>query len=93
MYERLLIRSPHTAVLPFETLALLAKNGTGGIDPEKAKDLIKIFRPERDGSLGKLEFIKSIDQVSTVNLWAKHLIATRVLATRRLVPNPQAQHT
>ena len=58
-----MIRTPHARVLPFETLALLAKNEDGGIDSDRAKELIKIFRPERDGSLGKLEFVKSIDQV------------------------------
>ena len=88
-----MIRTPHSDVLPFETLALLAKNGTGGIDPDRAKELIKIFRPERDGSLGKLEFIKSIDQVSKGALLEMYLVATGVLATRKLVPNPFAQRT
>ena len=58
-----MLRTPHLRELPFETLALLAKNEKGGIDQEKAKELIKVFRPERDGSLGKLEFIKSIDVI------------------------------
>jgi hypothetical protein len=44
-------------------LALLAKDEKGGIDQEKAKDLIRVFRPERDGSLSKLEFVKSIDAI------------------------------
>jgi hypothetical protein len=47
--------------LPFETLAVLAKDVNGGINQDKAKELIKAFRPERDGSLGKLEFVKSVD--------------------------------
>ena len=58
-----MFRTPHLQDLPFETLALLAKNGDGGINQEKARELIKLFRPERDGSLGKLEFVKSIDAV------------------------------
>lgn len=58
-----MIRTPHLDELPFETLALLAKDEKGGIIQSKAKDLIKVFRPERDGTLGKLEFVKSIDVV------------------------------
>lgn len=57
------MRTPHRAELPFETLALLAKDEKGAIDQEKAKDLIRVFRPERDGTMGKLEFVKSIDTV------------------------------
>ena len=49
--------------LPFETLAILAKNEEGGIDQDKAKELIRTFRPDRDGSLGKLEFVKSVDAI------------------------------
>lgn len=63
VYDRLMLRTPDREVMPFETLALLAKDDKGGIDQTKAKELIKVFRPERDGSLGKLEFVKSIDVV------------------------------
>lgn len=49
--------------VPFETLALLLKDDKGGINQEKAKELIKVFRPERDGTIGKIEFVKSIDAV------------------------------
>ncbi|CAB9496794.1 Mechanosensitive ion channel protein [Seminavis robusta] len=63
VYQRLLLRTPHLDEIPFETLALLAKDESGGINQDKAKELIKIFRPERDGTLGKLEFVKSIDAI------------------------------
>lgn len=63
VYDRLLMRTPHLNVLPFETLALLAKDEKGGIDQTKARQLIKVFRPERDGTLAKLDFVKSIDAV------------------------------
>ena len=33
------------------------------MDQAKAKELIHAFRPDRDGSLGKLEFVKSIDVI------------------------------
>lgn len=59
----MLLRTPFRDELPFETLALLAKNEDGGLDQEKAKELIKAFRPDRDGTLGKLEFVKSIDVI------------------------------
>ena len=58
-----MLRTPNQHELPFETLALLAKDSKGGINQEKAKELIKVFRPERDGKLSKLEFVKSIDTV------------------------------
>jgi hypothetical protein len=61
VYDRLLLRTPHLNELPFETLAVLAKDVKGGINQDKAKELIKAFRPERNGSLGKLEFVKSVD--------------------------------
>ena len=61
VYDRLLLRTPHRQQLPFETLALLAKNDDGTLDQDKAKELIRAFRPDRDGTLGKLEFVKSID--------------------------------
>lgn len=49
--------------MPFGTLALLAKKADGSIDKEKAKDIIRAFRPDRDGTLGKLEWVKSIDVI------------------------------
>lgn len=61
VYDRLMLRTPQLDILPFETLALLAKKEDGNIDKEKAKLLIRLFRPDRDGSLGKLEFVKSVD--------------------------------
>ena len=57
------MRTPNRDTVPFETLALLAKDDKGGINQEKAKELIKVFRPERDGTIGKVEFVKSVDSV------------------------------
>jgi small-conductance mechanosensitive channel len=50
-------------MLPFDTLALLAKGPNGGIDQDKAKLLIRVFRPDREGKLGKLDFVKSVDHI------------------------------
>ena len=57
------MRTPGRESLPFETLALLAKDDKGGINKDKAKELIKLFRPERDGTIEKIDFVKSIDAV------------------------------
>jgi hypothetical protein len=57
------MRTPHRDTVPFETLAILAKDDKGGINQEKAKELIKTFRPERDGTISKIDFVKSIDTV------------------------------
>lgn len=55
------MRTPEQSILPFDTLALLAKDDDQGIDQNKAKLLIKAFRPDRDGKLSKLDFVKSCD--------------------------------
>lgn len=52
------------AVLQFETIALLALEDDGEtIDQDKAKDLVKLFRPDREGTLSLLDFVKSVDSV------------------------------
>lgn len=51
VFRRLLLRSPGDEVIPFETIALLTENEDGEIDQDKAKDLIKLFRPDRQGNL------------------------------------------
>jgi hypothetical protein len=49
--------------LHFETLGLLAVDDDGQLDLEKATDLVKLFRPRRDGILTMLDFVKSTDMV------------------------------
>lgn len=41
----------------------MAKKDNGTIDKEKAKELIRLFRPDRHGRLGKLEWVKSVDVI------------------------------
>jgi hypothetical protein len=62
-YKRLLLANPAEPQLHFETLGLIAVGDDGEIDQEKAKDLVKIFRPRRDGVLTMLDFVKSTDKV------------------------------
>lgn len=47
----------------FETLGLVTVLDEAEIDQEKAKDLVKVFRPRRDGILTMLDFVKSTDSV------------------------------
>lgn len=63
VYDRLLLRTPGEDILSFETLALVAKDKDDDLDEEIAKALIKIFRPDRDGNLQLLDFVKSVDNV------------------------------
>ncbi len=64
VYNRLLlVATGEVKTLQFETLALCALQDDGTIDQAEAKQLIKVFRPDRDGRLSILDFVKSIDSV------------------------------
>jgi hypothetical protein len=63
VYERLLLRTPNTDVLSFEVIALLGVNDDGSLDQSKCRELVRLFRPDRDGNLLLLDFVKSIDSV------------------------------
>jgi hypothetical protein len=49
VYKQLLLRSPDPNVLKFNVLALVAKGPDGSLDDYKLKELIRMFRPDRDG--------------------------------------------
>lgn len=65
VFGRLLQRdADREDVLNFDVLAVLAVDEyTGELDDYKLKQLIKIFRPDRDGRLTEFAFIKSVDAV------------------------------
>jgi hypothetical protein len=63
VYERLLLRTPNTDVLSFEVLALLGVRNDGSLDQVKLRELVRLFRPDRDGNLHLLDFVKSVDSV------------------------------
>jgi hypothetical protein len=71
VYKRLMLMynndkemsSTEDKILKFETIAILAIVKSGQIDQEKAKALIKLFRPDRQGNLSALDFVKSVDAV------------------------------
>lgn len=64
IYKCLSRGSPKFETLQFETLSAIARSpGTHEMDETRLKELVKVFRPERDGSLDLLGFVRSIDQV------------------------------
>eukprot|EP00977_Amphora_coffeiformis_P029733 scaffold42631_cov168-Amphora_coffeaeformis.AAC.1 len=63
VYGRLLLRSPDPDTLNFDVIALLGVGRDGELDCGKLKDLIKLFRPDRDGTMECVDFVKSVDEV------------------------------
>jgi hypothetical protein len=64
VFLRLLLKTPESdGVLPFETIARTTVQKDGELNYDKVKDLIRIFRPDRDGSLNLLDFARSVDAV------------------------------
>lgn len=52
-----------SSLLPFSILSILCMDESGEFVDAKIKSLIRLFRPDRQGSLSKLDFVKSIDTV------------------------------
>lgn len=50
VYTRLLQRSPDPALLKFDVLARVALQEDGSFDQDKLKDLIRLLRPDRNGT-------------------------------------------
>lgn len=48
-------------VLEFEMLCKIAQNEDGTKNKKKVVELIRLFRPNRNGNITKMDFIKSID--------------------------------
>jgi hypothetical protein len=60
VYRRLQLRSPDEEKLKFETIALIAVRRDGTLDETKLKDLVRLFRPNRDGSLSMVRLLLPI---------------------------------
>jgi small-conductance mechanosensitive channel len=58
-----MLSDSNKACLNFETLALVAVDSDGTLDQQKLKELVKVFRPDRNGDLTLLDFAKSVDAV------------------------------
>lgn len=63
VYERLMLQTPDRDRLPFDTIAALAMTKHGGLDHKKMKTLIRIFRPDSEGNLTLIDFVRSCDTV------------------------------
>jgi len=63
VFLRLLAETPGETSLSFNVLALVALQSDGTLVPAKVKDMIRLFRPNRSGSLTMIDFIKSVDLV------------------------------
>ena len=62
VYERLLLKKRTVdGMLHFDTIASLAVNRE--LDTDRAKDFIRTFRPDRDGILSMVDFVRSVDTV------------------------------
>lgn len=69
---RLVSNTPDDKVLHFETIAVLATTDDGDVDKEKTKELIRLFRPNRDGTLSMLDFVRSVDGVYKVRVFCPY---------------------
>lgn len=63
VYHRLLTRQDKGDVLHFDTIAVVALNSDGTMDEDKMKDLVRLFRPSRQGELSEIDFVKSVDSL------------------------------
>jgi hypothetical protein len=62
VYTRLVKKQKDGDILTFQTIAQTAVK-EGKLEEKTAKDLVRIFRPTRDGLLTRLDFCKSVDAV------------------------------
>lgn len=62
VYRRLMFRSVNPDVLTFDVLVSICST-RGTVDHAKLKDLIRLLRPDRNGNLSLLDFVKSVDSV------------------------------
>jgi len=68
VFDRLMLSAPSDSSssansLPFSILSVLAMDRNGDFVDAKIKSHIRLFRPDRDGNLSKLDFVKSVDTV------------------------------
>jgi hypothetical protein len=59
----LLLRQNSGDELHFGTIAVVALNKDGTMDEDKMKDLVRLFRPSRQGVLSETDFLKSTDSL------------------------------
>jgi hypothetical protein len=57
VYRNLLLRTPGTNLLSFDVLALSVRRYDDTLDQEKLRNLIRLFRPDRDGMYSEFIFL------------------------------------
>jgi hypothetical protein len=63
VYRCLLLSKPDSTELHFETLTALAMTDDKTLDEARVKELVRVFRPDREGKLSILDFVRSVDRV------------------------------
>eukprot|EP00547_Thalassionema_nitzschioides_P001937 CAMPEP_0194200890 /NCGR_PEP_ID=MMETSP0156-20130528/1321_1 /TAXON_ID=33649 /ORGANISM="Thalassionema nitzschioides, Strain L26-B" /LENGTH=928 /DNA_ID=CAMNT_0038925959 /DNA_START=35 /DNA_END=2821 /DNA_ORIENTATION=- len=63
VFRNLQIHTNATASVSFDTIALAALDRRGNFSEAQIKQFIRIFRPDREGNLTLLDFVKSCDSV------------------------------
>ena len=58
VFRRLNLRTPDTNTVKFDIVAKAAVDDDGDLDQDMLKDLIRLLRPNRDGDLSVLDFVK-----------------------------------
>ena len=61
VFDRL-TKGSGTGILEFDVLCQIAQLPDGFIDHDKVRTLVKVFCPNRQGTLSKLDFVRSIDR-------------------------------
>lgn len=91
IYARLLLRNDDAKSLDFNVIAFLCVLPDGSLDQQKLKDLIKIFRPGRDGKLLLLDFVKSIDEVyREIRMLRASVANSMKVIIKSCIPTPTA---
>eukprot|EP00986_Skeletonema_menzelii_P012229 scaffold6654_cov135-Skeletonema_menzelii.AAC.2 len=61
LYKGLLALTPGSTILHFDVIGVLAYNADGSFDERKAKELVKLFRPDKNDEISLLAFVQSCD--------------------------------
>ena len=63
VYKRLLRFTPEEENLQFDVIGALAYDKDGNVDEKKVKQIVALFRPDRNDELTMLAFVQSCDTV------------------------------
>jgi len=62
-YNRLLVLQNSGEVLHFNTIASVALQKDGEMEQDNMRELVRLFRPQRNGELSEVDFLKSTDSL------------------------------